>query len=230
MYLMDLNDISHTYHSRIGVVHALKHINLHIDEGEKIAVVGHSGSGKSTLANIMCCLLTPTSGTYRIRGQNTNLLTKNELAWIRSQNFGVIFQNYCLFKRFSVFENVMYPLFYDRTISKTDMISKTENALCQVGMESYGMKKPNQLSGGQQQLVTVARAIVNNPPIIIADEPTANLDIENEKNIIACLNSLNQKGTTLITITHSKSIASQYPRILHFENGIATESSFSYES
>lgn len=223
MYLMELDNICHTYSSRIGVVHALKHINLQVDAGEKIAIVGHSGSGKSTLANIMCCLLTPTCGTYRIRGQNTNLLTKNELALIRSQNYGVIFQNYCLIKRFNVLENVMYPLLYDRTVSKKDMICKGENALFLVGMDSYAMKKPNQLSGGQQQLVAVARAIVNNPPIIIADEPTANLDVENENRIISCLSILNQKGTTLITITHSKTIASQYPRILQLENGIATD-------
>lgn len=223
MQLMDLNGVNHTYGTKEEVVHALKPLTLHVDAGEKIAIVGHSGSGKSTLASILGCLLTPTGGTYRINGQNTNLLTQNELAEIRRKQFGIVFQNYCLIKRLKVYENVMFPLLYDNNVSQKEMLRRTEEVLCALGIDNLASKRANQLSGGQQQLVAIARAVVKNPPIIIADEPTANLDIANERRILSCLDELNSNGTTLITITHSLAVAAQYPRILHMKNGIVTE-------
>lgn len=223
MHLMDLIGVNHTYGTKDEVVHALKQLTLQIDAGEKIAIVGHSGSGKSTLASILSCILTPTGGTYRINGHNTNLLTQNELTAIRAKQFGIVFQNYCLIKRLKVYENVMFPLLYDNNVSPKEMLRRTEEVLHALGLENLANKKPYQLSGGQQQLVAIARAVVKAPPIIIADEPTANLDIENERRILSCLNELNSNGTTLITITHSSAVAAQYPRILHMKNGVVTE-------
>jgi len=222
MICMQLTQVDHKYYSNSKVYHALKNVSLDIKEGEKIAIIGHSGSGKSTLVNILGCLITPASGTYKVYGENTNLMNERELASTIQRNFGVIFQNYNLIKRLSVADNVAFPLVYDNYTTQ-EMHELAEIAMLKIGITNLKDKKPNELSGGQQQLVAIARSIVKSPKILIADEPTANLDVETESRIMDVFEEINASGTTLLTIMHNPSLIGQYNRIIHITDGIVVD-------
>ena len=222
MTCMQLTKVDHKYYSNSKVYHALKNVSLTIKEGEKIAIIGHSGSGKSTLVNILGCLITPASGTYKIYGENTNLMNERELATTIQKYFGVIFQNYNLIKRLSVADNVAFPLIYDNYTTQ-EMHELAEKAMIKIGIINLRDKKPNELSGGQQQLVAIARAIVKSPKILIADEPTANLDVETESRIMDIFEEINAGGTTLLTIMHNPLLVSRYNRIIRITDGVVME-------
>lgn len=201
-------------------VHALKGIDLVIEEGEFVAIMGSSGSGKSTLLHIIGCLDRPTSGEYKLDGVQVNGLNKNELADIRNQKIGFIFQSYNLLSRTTALENVELPLVYDRTgrFSNTKEVAK--KALVQVGLADRIYHKTNELSGGQQQRVTIARALVNNPALILADEPTGNLDTKNSVDIADLFVKLNDEGKTIVMITHEEEIAQFAKRMIYLRDGL----------
>lgn len=199
-------------------IHALKNINLHIQKGEFAAIVGPSGSGKTTLMNMMGCLDVPTSGTYILDNVEISELKDDELAEIRNNHIGFIFQSFNLIQKLTALENVELPLIYSGVRSK-DRLKKAIASLETVGLEDRLHHKPNELSGGQQQRVAIARALVNNPPIILADEPTGNLDTTSGKEIMDILKKLNDTGSTIILITHDNSIAMQTHRVIRINDG-----------
>ncbi len=194
-------------------------INLEIDQGEFIAIMGPSGSGKSTLMNILGCLDTPTGGDYWLAGQNVALLSNDELARIRNYKIGFVFQGFNLLKRMTALDNVAIPLLYagvSRTISRQralDLLSRT-------GLANFTLHQPNQLSGGQQQRVAICRALINQPSLILADEPTGNLDTQTSREIMALFEQLNrEKGITIVLVTHEKDIATYAHRHIHLKDG-----------
>ncbi|MBQ0735428.1 ABC transporter ATP-binding protein [Aquimarina celericrescens] len=200
-------------------VHALTDVDLVIKEGEFVAIMGASGSGKSTYLNILGCLDLPTSGEYFLDGIYVNTLTKNQLADIRNQKIGFIFQNYNLLSRTTALENVELPLVYDRTGRFPNPKEMAKNALIQVGLKDRIHHKTNELSGGQQQRVAIARALVNDPAIILADEATGNLDSKTSIDIADLFVRLNDKGKTILMITHEPEIAQFAKRIIIFRDG-----------
>ena len=200
-------------------VQALTEIDLVINEGEFVAIMGSSGSGKSTLLHIIGCLDRPTSGVYDLDGVRVNTLNKNELADIRNQKIGFIFQSYNLLSRTTALENVELPLVYDRTGKFSNYEELAKKALEQVGLADRIYHKTNELSGGQQQRVAIARALVNNPAIILADEPTGNLDSKNSIDIADLFVKLNNEGKTIIIITHEEEIAQFAKRIIYLRDG-----------
>lgn len=199
-------------------IHALKNINLHIQKGEFAAIVGPSGSGKTTLMNMMGCLDVPTSGSYVLDNVETSEMRDDELAEIRNNHIGFIFQSFNLIQKLTALENVELPLIYSGVRSK-DRLNKAMASLETVGLEDRFHHKPNELSGGQQQRVAIARALVNNPPIILADEPTGNLDTASGKEIMDILKKLNDNGSTIILITHDNTIAAQTHRVIRINDG-----------
>lgn len=200
-------------------VHALTAIDLVIQEGEFVAIMGSSGSGKSTLLHIIGCLDRPTSGAYELDGVQVNALNKNQLADIRNQKIGFIFQSYNLLSRTTALENVELPLVYDRTGRFSNSKEIAKKALEQVGLADRIYHKTNELSGGQQQRVTIARALVNNPALILADEPTGNLDTKNSIEIADLFVKLNNEGKTIVMITHETDIAQFAKRIIYLRDG-----------
>lgn len=200
-------------------VHALTAIDLVIEEGEFVAIMGASGSGKSTLLHIIGCLDRPTSGEYDLDGVRVNTLSKNELADIRNQKIGFIFQSYNLLSRTTALENVELPLVYDRTGRFSNSEELAKKALEQVGLADRIYHKTNELSGGQQQRVAIARALVNNPALILADEPTGNLDSKNSIDIADLFVQLNNEGKTIIIITHEMEIAQFAKRMIYLRDG-----------
>lgn len=200
-------------------VHALTAIDLVIQEGEFVAIMGSSGSGKSTLLHIIGCLDRPTSGEYELDGVQVNALNKNQLADIRNQKIGFIFQSYNLLSRTTALENVELPLVYDRTGRFSNSKEIAKKALEQVGLADRIYHKTNELSGGQQQRVTIARALVNNPALILADEPTGNLDTKNSIEIADLFVKLNNEGKTIVMITHETDIAQFAKRIIYLRDG-----------
>ncbi|MDD3721841.1 MAG: ABC transporter ATP-binding protein [Lutibacter sp.] len=200
-------------------VHALTDIDLVIEEGEFVAIMGSSGSGKSTLLHIIGCLDRPTSGEYELDGVLVNVLNKNQLADIRNQKIGFIFQSYNLLSRTTALENVELPLVYDRTGRFSNSKELATKALKQVGLADRIYHKTNELSGGQQQRVTIARALVNNPALILADEPTGNLDTKNSLEIADLFVRLNDEGKTIVMITHEEEIAQFAKRIIYLRDG-----------
>ncbi|WNH07758.1 ABC transporter ATP-binding protein [Thalassobellus suaedae] len=200
-------------------VHALTAIDLIIEEGEFVAIMGASGSGKSTLLHIIGCLDRPTSGEYNLDGVRVNTLNKNELADIRNQKIGFIFQSYNLLSRTTALENVELPLVYDRTGRFSNSKELAKKALEQVGLADRIYHKINELSGGQQQRVVIARALVNNPALILADEPTGNLDSMNSIDIADLFVKLNNEGKTIIIITHEEEIAQFAKRMIYLRDG-----------
>lgn len=197
---------------------ALKDINLIIKKGEFIAVTGPSGSGKSTLMNILGLLDHPTSGSYELDGQMVAKLGENSLAQIRNKKIGFVFQNFNLLPRTTALDNVCLPLIYSG-VDKLERIRKATQALGEVGLSDKLNSKPNQLSGGQQQRVAIARALVTNPEIILADEPTGNLDTKSGEEIMKIFENLNKAGRTIILITHEHEIASKAKRIIRVKDG-----------
>jgi putative ABC transport system ATP-binding protein len=199
-------------------IHALRGINLSIQEKEFVAIMGPSGSGKSTLMHILGCLDRPTRGRYLLEGEDVSSLDRNSLAAIRNKKIGFVFQVFNLLSRTSALENVELPLLYNGTSAK-DRIQRAKRALAMVGLEGREHSRPNQLSGGQQQRVAIARALINDPAIIMADEPTGNLDTRTSIEIMGILQSLNRNGMTIILITHEKDIAAYAKRNIAFRDG-----------
>ena len=188
-------------------VHALRGVSLDINKGEYVAIMGASGSGKSTLMNILGCLDRPTKGDYFLDGVNVNTYNKNQLAEFRGKKIGFIFQSYNLLARTTALENVELPLLYDRSVSGKDRKERAMEALKSVGLAERAQPVPNQLSGGMQQRVAIARSLVNNPVVIMADEPTGNLDTKTSYEIMEIFQKLNEKGSTIVIVTHEADIA-----------------------
>ncbi len=198
---------------------ALKGINLEIFKNEYVAIMGPSGSGKSTLMNIIGCLDTPSSGTYILNGVDVSDLTDNKLAEIRNKEIGFVFQTFNLLPRYSAFENVMLPLIY-AGVSSRKRIEKTQKVIESVGLENRSHHKPNELSGGQRQRVAVARALVNDPSIILADEPTGNLDTQTSIEIMGLFEEIYKQGNTIVIVTHEEDIAKHARRIVKLRDGL----------
>jgi putative ABC transport system ATP-binding protein len=217
-YVISLEDIHKVYNMGEVDVHALRGVSINIKSGEFISIIGPSGSGKSTLMNIIGCLDKPTSGNYFIEGQNIVNLEKDRLAEIRNEKIGFVFQSFNLLPRTSAIENVELPLIYNGTPSNKRLELANE-ALSVLGLEGRENHLPSQLSGGQQQRVAIARAIVNKPSIILADEPTGNLDTKMSIEILEIFKSLNDQGKTIIMITHEKDIAEYAKRIVILSDG-----------
>ena len=222
--LIEIRNMCKIYNPGENEVRALDHVSLSIGENEFVAIIGHSGSGKSTLMNMLGCLDVPTSGIYLLHGSDVSLMTDDELSDIRNQEIGFIFQGFNLISNLTAFENVELPLIY-RGVSKRERTNLAKEALRKVGLENRMDHKPSEMSGGQQQRVAIARAIAQAPPVILADEPTGNLDSHSTKEIMNILKTLHSEGRTVIIITHDNDIAANAERIVHIEDGRITSDS-----
>ena len=216
--LIEIRDLCKIYNPGEVEVRALDHVNLTINRGELVAIIGQSGSGKSTLMNQLGCLDVPTSGDYYLSGQNVAKLSDNELSDIRNREIGFIFQGFNLIPNLTAVENVEVPLIY-RGIGKRERRQLAIASLEKVGLGHRLDHKPSQMSGGQQQRVAIARAIAAAPPLILADEPTGNLDSASSKEILEILKQLHASGRTVILITHDNEMAAQAKRIIHIRDG-----------
>ena len=214
--LIHIENMKKIYNPGENEVRALDGIDL--DKGDLVAIVGHSGSGKSTLMNMLGCLDTPTSGKYVLDGQDVASMTDNQLADVRNKEIGFIFQGFNLISNLDAVGNVELPLVY-RGVSKNERKQLAMEALKSVGLEDRMKHKPNEMSGGQQQRVAVARAVAAKPPIILADEPTGNLDTKSTQEILEILKELHRSGRTVIIITHDEEIASQAHRVIRILDG-----------
>ncbi|WP_316826971.1 ABC transporter ATP-binding protein [Pedobacter miscanthi] len=217
--LITIKEIGRKYVIGSEVIHALKSVSLDINKGEFVALMGPSGSGKSTLMNILGCLDTPSSGTYILNGTNVSHMTDDALAEVRNQEIGFVFQTFNLLPRSTSLDNVALPLIYAGT-SKKDRDARAAKALENVGLGNRMDHKPNELSGGQRQRVAVARALINNPSIILADEPTGNLDTKTSVEIMGLLEEIHSKGNTIILVTHEEDIAQHAHRIVRMRDGL----------
>ena len=216
--LVEIKDVCKVYNPGENEVRALDHVSLTIDEQEFVAIIGHSGSGKSTLMNMLGCLDVPTSGEYWLHGQDVSALSDDELSDIRNREIGFIFQGFNLIPNLTALENVELPLIY-RGVSKSVREELSVEALKKVGLEHRMDHKPSEMSGGQQQRVAIARAIAQAPPVILADEPTGNLDSNSTKEIMDILKGLHKEGRTVILITHDNEIAAQAKRVIKIRDG-----------
>ena len=216
--LIEFDEVCKYYQMGDTTVKAADHITMKIEKGEFVAIVGQSGSGKSTCMNIIGCLDVPTAGTYRLNGRDVGKMNKDELAEIRNEMLGFIFQQYNLLPKLNLMENVEVPLVY-AGISRADRHIRAREVLEQVGLGDKLKNRPNQLSGGQQQRVSIARALVRNPPVILADEPTGALDSHTGREVLGLLQQLHKQGHTVVLITHDNSIAVQADRIIRLEDG-----------
>ncbi|MCA6405871.1 MAG: ABC transporter ATP-binding protein [Cytophagales bacterium] len=217
--MIETREISKVYKMGDNIVNALQSISISIDKGEYVAFMGPSGSGKSTLMNIVGCLDSPTSGTYRLNSQEVSEMTENELAAIRNKEIGFVFQTFNLLPRASALENVALPLIY-AGYSKDEREEIAMSALESVNLGDRYHHKPNELSGGQRQRVAIARALVNTPSIILADEPTGNLDTKTSYDIMNLFQDLHDKGNTIILVTHEDDIAHYSHRIIRLRDGL----------
>ncbi len=217
--IIETSKISKKYHMGTQTVNALQSITIDIMKGEFVAFMGPSGSGKSTLMNIIGCLDTPTDGTYILNDNNVSHLTENELADIRNREIGFIFQTFNLLPRATALENVALPLIY-AGYGKSEREDRAMETLKSVNLDDRADHKPNELSGGQRQRVAIARALVNNPSIILADEPTGNLDSKTSKGIMELLRELYENGNTIIMVTHEDDIAHYARRIIKMRDGL----------
>lgn len=216
--LILLKDISKTYQIGKVAVNALININLAIQKGEYVALMGPSGSGKSTLMNILGCLDTPTQGMYMLNNKAVSKLSDNELAEIRNKEIGFIFQTFNLLSRNTALENVALPLVY-AGVPKKERLERAKEVLTSVGLADRISHKPNELSGGQRQRVAIARALVNHPSMLLADEPTGNLDTKTSHEIMDLLEEISNKGNTVIIVTHEEDIAKRAKRIVRLRDG-----------
>ena len=216
--LIEIRNMCKIYNPGENEVRALDHVDLQIDRHEFVAIIGQSGSGKSTLMNMLGCLDVPTSGTYYLNGQDVSHLTDDELSDIRNREIGFIFQGFNLIANMTALENVELPLIY-RGVPKKEREELSRTALKKVGLEKRMDHKPSEMSGGQQQRVAIARAIAQAPPVILADEPTGNLDSGSTKEIMGILKELHKEGRTVILITHDNEIAAQAKRVIKIKDG-----------
>ena len=216
--LIEFDEVCKYYQMGDTTVKAADHISMKIEKGEFVAIVGQSGSGKSTCMNIIGCLDVPTQGTYRLNGRDVGKMNRNELAAIRNEMLGFIFQQYNLLPKLNLMENVEVPLVY-AGVSRAERHKRAKEVLEKVGLGDKLKNKPNQLSGGQQQRVSIARALVRNPPLILADEPTGALDSHTGRAVLGMLQELHNEGHTVVLITHDNSIAVQAERIIRLEDG-----------
>jgi len=220
--VIEIQDIVKNYQVGSVIVRALRSISLNIQKNEYVAIMGPSGSGKSTLMNLLGCLDTPTSGQYVLNGTDVSKMEDNMLAEIRNKEIGFVFQTFNLLPRYSALENVTLPLIY-AGISKVDREKMAIETLEQVGLLDRMSHKPNELSGGQRQRVAIARALVNKPSIILADEPTGNLDSKTSIDIMGLLDDIHGKGNTVIVVTHEEDIAKHAARIIRLIDGTISQ-------
>ncbi|RKR83886.1 putative ABC transport system ATP-binding protein [Mucilaginibacter gracilis] len=217
--LITLKDIGRKYVIGTEVIHALKSVTLNINKGEFVALMGPSGSGKSTLMNILGCLDTPSKGEYTLNGTDVSRMSDNDLAEVRNKEIGFVFQTFNLLPRNTALDNVGLPLIY-AGVNKVNREKRAKSALENVGLGNRIDHKPNELSGGQRQRVAVARALINNPSIILADEPTGNLDTKTSIEIMALMEEIHAKGNTIILVTHEEDIALHAHRIVRMRDGL----------
>lgn len=220
--LIVINQVTKQYQTGDCEIFALKEINLTVQKGEFLAIVGTSGSGKSTLMNILGCLDTPTKGNYFLEGIDIHSQSDEALSQIRNRKIGFIFQGFNLIQNLNAMENVELPLTY-RKVKKRLRRELSTDALCQVGLSERLHHLPSEMSGGQQQRVAIARAIAARPPILLADEPTGNLDQESGREVMRILLDLNREGKTIILITHDSAVASMASRVVKMSNGMLVE-------
>jgi putative ABC transport system ATP-binding protein len=235
MALLELKQVTKVYQVGTVAVHALRGIDLMVEKNEYVSVMGPSGSGKSTLMNVIGCLDTPTSGTYildgktvhddRIEQSSVGKLSDDDLAFVRNQKIGFVFQTFNLLPRITALHNVELPLIY-AGIHKKDRLDMAKEALRKVNLEDRMHHQPNELSGGQRQRVAIARALVNNPSIILADEPTGNLDSKTSREIMQLMDHLHDEGNTIILVTHETDIAQHAHRVVHFLDGLIASDEF----
>lgn len=218
MALIDLQEIFKIYKMGSTEIYALDGLECSIEEGEYVALMGPSGSGKSTLMNVIGCLDSPTSGTYLLNGTNVSSITDDELASVRNLEIGFVFQSFNLLPRTTAIENVALPLVY-AGISKSERLKRAQESLDKVGLGDRADHKPNELSGGQRQRVAIARALVNNPSIVLADEPTGNLDTKSSLEIMKIFEDIHNAGNTVVMVTHEEDIAKYAKRTIRMRDG-----------
>ncbi len=223
MALIDLKNIYKTYQMGTTQINALNGLNCEIEKGEYVALMGPSGSGKSTLMNVIGCLDSPTSGVYLLNGNDVSSMTDDDLANVRNVEIGFVFQSFNLLPRTSALENVALPLVY-AGIGKKERLERAQVVLEKVGLGDRGDHKPNELSGGQRQRVAIARALINNPSIVLADEPTGNLDSKSSLEIMALFEEIHAEGNTVVMVTHEEDIAEYAKRTIRMIDGkLATQ-------
>jgi putative ABC transport system ATP-binding protein len=218
MALIETHDLWKSYEMGTEQVHALRGVSIAIERGEYVAIMGPSGSGKSTLMNLIGCLDTPTKGSYLLNGKQVSQMNDDELARIRNEEIGFVFQTFNLLPRATALHNVELPLIY-AGVSGKDRSTRAEEALSKVELTDRKTHRPNQLSGGQRQRVAIARALVNNPSILLADEPTGNLDSKTGVEIMALFSKLHEGGNTIVLVTHEADVAAHAHRVIHIRDG-----------
>lgn len=228
MSLIKITNIKRDFALGNEIINVLKGIDLNINKGEYVALMGPSGSGKSTLMNLLGCLDTPTSGQYILNGNDVSQMTDDQLADIRNKEIGFVFQTFNLLPRTTALDNVALPMIY-AGYSKTERTARATEVLTQVGLENRMDHEPNQLSGGQRQRVAVARALVNKPSIILADEPTGNLDSKTSVEIMNLFNEIHANGNTVILVTHEEDIAAYAHRIIRLRDGLVESDNINTE-